>query len=68
ELLWPAFIEGDLSLNPQSFTDYAADPDRMRHNSAGHASWNLGERLGLHGLTSLLPLIAIWCLAALLLL
>ncbi|MFN7985554.1 MAG: hypothetical protein U0Q11_27245 [Vicinamibacterales bacterium] len=68
ELLWPAFMEGDLSLNPQSFTDYAADPDRMRHNPAGHASWNLGERLGLHGLTSLLPLIAIWCLAALLLL
>lgn len=68
ELLWPAFVEGDLSLNPQSYTDYAADPDRMRNNPNGHASWNLGQLIGLHGLTSLLPLIAIWCVAALLLL
>ena len=67
ELMWPAFVEGDLSLNPQAFTDYAADPDRMRHNPAGHASWNLGQLAGLHGLASLLPLLAIWCLAALLL-
>ena len=65
ELLWPAFVEGDLSLNPQSFTDYAAAPDRMRHNPSGHASWNLGQLAGLQGLTSLLPLLALWCLAAL---
>jgi hypothetical protein len=67
EFMWPAFVEGDLSLNPQAFTDYAADPDRMRHNPAGHASWNLGQLAGLHGLVSLLPLLALWCLAALLL-
>ena len=68
ELLWPAFREGDLSLNHQTFLDYGADPDRLRHNPAAHASWNLGQLAGLHGLVSLLPLLAVWGLAALLLL
>jgi hypothetical protein len=67
ELLWPAFREGDLSFNHQGFEDYRADPDRLRHNPEAHASWNLGEVIGLKGLVSLVPLIAIWCLAALLL-
>lgn len=68
ELLWPAFRDGDLSLNNQSFIDYGADPDRLRHNRSGHAAWNLGQLMGLSGLVSLLPLLAFWCLAALLLL
>jgi hypothetical protein len=68
ELIWPAFREGDLSLNHQSFVDYGADPDRLRHHPRGHAAWNLGEVMGLRGLVSLLPLLALWCLAALLML
>jgi hypothetical protein len=68
ELIWPAFREGDLSLNPQRFTDYGADPEHLRHNAGHHAAWNLGELVGLRGLVSLLPLLALWCLAALLLL
>jgi 4-amino-4-deoxy-L-arabinose transferase-like glycosyltransferase len=67
QLMWPAFREGDLALNPQSYVDYGADPDHLRHNPAPHASWNLGEVAGLHGLPSLLPLIAVWVVAALLL-
>ena len=67
EFMWPAFIDGDLSMNPQAFTDYAADSGLMRHHPSAHAAWNLGELVGLHGLVSLLPLLALWCLAALLL-
>lgn len=68
ELLWPAFAEGDLSINAQTYNDYGADPDAMRHHPDAHAAWNLGEVVGLRGLTSLLPLLALWVLAALLLL
>ena len=67
EFMWPAFIDGDLSMNPQAFTDYAADSGLMRHHPSAHAAWNLGELVGLHGLVSLLPLLALWCVAALLL-
>ena len=67
ELLWPAFREGDLSLNHQSYVDYGADPDRLRHNPT-HAAWNLGEVAGLRGLASLVPLLILLCLAARLLL
>src|SRR5262249_13816711 len=52
ELLWPAFREGDLSLNHQSFT--------QRTDSSERASWNLGERVGLHGHASLFPLGLVW--------
>jgi hypothetical protein len=68
ELFWPAFRDGDLSLNNQSFVDYGADPDHLRHNPGGHVAWNLGEVAGLRGLTSLLPLLAVWTIVALLLL
>jgi hypothetical protein len=64
ELLWPAFREGDLSLNHQSFVDYGADPRRLRHNPQEHDSWNLGEVMKLRGLASLLPLGLIWAAAA----
>jgi hypothetical protein len=65
ELLWPAFREGDLSLNNQTFVDHSADPNRLRHNPQAHASWNLGEVMKLHGLASLLPLGAMWGAVAL---
>jgi hypothetical protein len=64
ELMWPAFTEGDLSLNHQSYVDFGADPDRMRHNPDGHAAWNLGELIGLRGLVSLVPLLLVWAIAA----
>jgi len=67
ELLWPAFKDGDLSLNPQTFVHNSADVSRFRGHQLKHASWNLGEIAGLHGLASLLPLGLIWCVAAALL-
>lgn len=67
ELFWPAFREGDLSLNHQSFVDYGADPDRLRHNPGGHVAWNLGQVAGLQGLASLLPLVALWLIVAIML-
>jgi hypothetical protein len=63
ELLWPAFRDGDLSLNHQSFVDGGANPDLLRGHKIPHASWNLGEIAGLHGLTSLFPLAAVWIAA-----
>ena len=63
ELLWPAFRDGDLSLNNQSFVTFRADPD-LRGNTRPHASWNLGEISGLHGHASLLPLGIVWTAAA----
>jgi hypothetical protein len=66
ELLWPAFREGDLSLNTQSIVDYLPSGE-VRHDPRHHAAWNLGQLLGLRGLASLLPLAVIWALAILLL-
>ncbi len=66
QLLWPAFRDGDLSLNHQTFVHGAASPDQMRGRQMPHAAWNLGELAGLPGLASLLPLAFLW-LAALLL-
>ncbi len=66
ELLWPAFRDGDLSLNHQTFVHGSASPDQMRGRQIPHAAWNLGEVAGLHGRASLLPLAVLW-LAALLL-
>jgi hypothetical protein len=67
ELLWPAFKDGDLSLNPQTFVHNSADVSRFRGHQLTHASWNLGEIAGLHGLVSLLPLALVWIVAAVIL-
>jgi hypothetical protein len=64
ELLWPAFRDGDLSLNHQTFVHFTADGDRLRGRTIPHAAWNLGEIAGLRGHASLLPLAAIWVGAA----
>ena len=65
ELLWPAFRDGDLSLNPQTFVHNSVDVARLRGtDSEPHAAWNLGEIAGLRGLASLLPLLVIWMVAA----
>ncbi len=64
ELLWPAFRDGDLSLNPQTFVHNSVDVGHLRGGGDPHAAWNLGELAGLHGLPSLLPLAFIWVAAA----
>ena len=68
ELLWPAFKDGDLSLNNQSFVTDRAQAARLRGHPELHAGWNLGEIAGLHGLWSLLPLGLVWLVAAIVLL
>jgi hypothetical protein len=60
ELLWPAFRDGDLSLNHQSFVTFRAQPELLRGHPELHAAWNLGEIAGLRGHASLLPLMALW--------
>jgi hypothetical protein len=68
ELLWPAFRDGDLSLNPQTFVHNSVDVEHLRGGGDPHAAWNLGELAGLRGLRSLLPLACVWVVAAALLL
>lgn len=58
ELLWPAFSRGDLALNHQSLLQPETVPGRDALNHA----WNLGERLGLSGHASLVPLFVAWAL------
>jgi hypothetical protein len=67
ELLWPAFRDGDLSLNPQTFVHNSVDVEHLRGGGDPHAAWNLGEIAGLRGLASLLPLAIVWLSAAVLL-
>ncbi|HZT76639.1 MAG TPA: hypothetical protein VFA27_08265 [Vicinamibacterales bacterium] len=59
ELLWPAFVDGDLALNPQTFVSGGANPDFRAHTEP-KAAFNLGMKMGLRGLTSLLPLMLAW--------
>ena len=63
ELLLPAFLDQDLSLNPQSFLSGWADPMALRGHPGAHAAWNVGELLGLRGWLSLAPLLALWLVA-----
>jgi hypothetical protein len=64
QLMWPAFRDGDLSLNYQTFVHGSASAALLRGHQMPHAAWNLGEIAGLHGLPSLLPLMVIWAAAA----
>lgn len=63
ELLWPAFRAGNLSLNHQSFSEAGAEPALLLSRARGRDAWNLGERLGLGGHASLVPLVAMWLIA-----
>lgn len=56
ELLWPSFRGGHLSLNHQSYFQKYPGAD-ITDVDAPRAAWNLGEKMGLHGLPSLLPLV-----------
>jgi hypothetical protein len=58
QLLWPAFVEGRLSLNTQSVLDAAPE------NGGPRAAWNLGEKAGLSGRASLVPLFLLYLVAA----
>jgi len=61
QLLWPSFWAGRLSQNGLSMLTISEDP-----TGHGHGAFNLGELAGLHGLASLLPLIALWGFAVVL--
>jgi hypothetical protein len=52
--IYPHFFRGELAASTQSFNDLWVPKNASRQ------AWNLGERLGLSGLTSLLPLM-LWC-------
>ena len=62
ELVWPAFRDGDLSLNTQTFVHYAVDPALWRTHEDPKAAFNLGMTIGLDGHASLVPLAAGWIL------
>jgi hypothetical protein len=56
DLFWPNFSKGRVSINWQSFVEDNLREDR---EPIAHA-WNLGERAGLTGFASLLPLFVSW--------
>ncbi len=66
QLLLPAFFDGDLSLNHQSFTEYDAYKFHLRSGLFPHDAWNVGQLIGLKGLPSLLPLMIVWICAGIL--
>jgi hypothetical protein len=54
---WPAFLSGQMAMNRESMLTVA--------ESGGHfGAFNLGQLIGLHGLASLIPLLAIWAVGA----
>ena len=66
ELLLPAFRDGDLALNTQSFAAGSVDADFRAHHEP-KVAFNLGMKMGLTGQASLLPLVIVMlgCAAAL---
>ena len=67
ELLWPAFRSQEFPIGWQSALEHDPAPGSMSELVRAHvprASWNLGERLGLHGWDSLVPLLVIWFVGA----
>lgn len=59
QLTWPAFWGGRMALNRDSMLTVAE-----AGSSGVHGAFNLGQLLGLRGLASLIPLLAIWGAAA----
>ena len=53
---WPAFWSGQMALNRESMLT-------PTEAGAGCGAFNVGQLMGLHGLASLLPLLAIWGIA-----
>lgn len=50
---WPAFWSGHMSMNRDSMLT-------VTEAAGGYGAFNLGQLLGLHGLASLIPLLAFW--------
>jgi 4-amino-4-deoxy-L-arabinose transferase-like glycosyltransferase len=50
---WPAFWAGKMAMNRESMLTVA-------EASGGYGAFNLGQLIGLHGLASLIPLLAMW--------
>ncbi|MGH9496670.1 MAG: hypothetical protein ACRD3B_16845 [Candidatus Sulfotelmatobacter sp.] len=53
---WPAFWSGSMAMNRESML-------MASEARGGYGAFNLGQLIGLHGLWSLLPLIAMWGVA-----
>lgn len=67
ELLWPAFVSGDFPIGWQSVLELRAPaepPSELARRGVPRASWNLGQRVGLRGHASLVPLLLIWIAGA----
>ncbi len=59
QLLWPSFWAGKLSLNLHPLLGSTAE-------AGVYPAFNLGELMGLRGLRSLIPLLALWAVAIIL--
>jgi len=57
---WPAFWSGQMALNRDSMLTIA------EAGAVRSGAFNLGQLIGLHGLASLIPLLALWVAAGLL--
>ena len=57
--VWPSFWAGKMAMNRDSMLTVA---EAGAHGK--YAALNLGQLLGLNGLASLIPLLAMWMLAA----
>ena len=55
-MVWPAFWSGHVALNRESM---------LLASEGKYGAFNLGQLMGLHGLVSLIPLLAMWGIAAL---
>jgi len=55
-MVWPAFWSGQVALNRESM---------LLASEGKYGAFNLGQLMGLHGLVSLIPLLAMWGIAAL---
>jgi hypothetical protein len=63
ELLWPQFAAGEFPIGYQSVLERDAPREPISElvkRGVPRASWNIGEKLGLRGHVSLLPLLAVW--------
>jgi hypothetical protein len=59
--VWPAFWSGRVALNQESMLTVAE-----AGSSANRGAFNLGQLMGLRGVASLIPLLALWAVAGLL--
>ena len=66
--LWPAFLSGDFPIGWQSVLERNAPSEplsELERRGVPRASWNLGQKIGLRGHASLVPLVLVWVVATL---